>query len=233
MAILTNSAQGVTNMSGHIEEIAQSSREQTISVEQVNQAVVTLDLHSQQNASLVSDAVDMAKQLNDHANGLHDMVARFKFDRMAERDQAVSLVKRAINYLRHCRDQNKAFDEFARTDSDYRVDDLYVYVMNTGGDILLHPTLRGNVLDVADADGKFFFRPMVEIAGKRGKGWEDYKSLNPVTRRIEPKSTYFERAENLILCCGIYVTEESANAPLRRSPAPGRSRASDLALITS
>ena len=63
--------------------------------------------------------------------------------------------------------------------------------MNTAGDILLRPRLRGNVLDVADADGKFFFGPIVEIAGKRVKGWEDYKWPNPVTRRVEPKSTYF------------------------------------------
>jgi methyl-accepting chemotaxis protein len=218
MGILTHSAQGISAMSGRIEEIAQSSREQAVSVDQVNQAIVTLDAHSQQNVSLVSDAVGMAKELNDQANALHDMVARFKLDRMAERDQAVSLVKRAIVHLRRSRDRSKVFEDFARPNGDYRVGDLYVYVVDTAGNMLLHPTLRDNVLDVADADGKFFFRPVVEIAGKRGKGWEDYKWLNPVSNRIEPKSTYFERVDDLILCCGIYVREEQSPRAASRRP---------------
>ncbi len=35
-------------------------------------------------------------------------------------------------------------------------------------------------------------------------GWVDYRWMNPVTRRVEPKSTYFERDGDLVYLCGIY-----------------------------
>ena len=42
--------------------------------------------------------------------------------------------------------------------------------------------------DVKDADGKYFIRERIEMANKKGSGWQDYKFVNPLTKQIEPKS---------------------------------------------
>jgi hypothetical protein len=37
---------------------------------------------------------------------------------------------------------------------------------------------------------------------KQGKGWQDIKFFNPVSRKIEPKRVYFEKHDNLVFACG-------------------------------
>ncbi len=44
----------------------------------------------------------------------------------------------------------------------------------------------------------------MELAKKRGKGWQDYKFVNPVTKKIEPKSMYFEKYDDVVINCGVY-----------------------------
>ena len=55
-----------------------------------------------------------------------------------------------------------------------------------------------------DADGKFFFRERIETAKAKGKGWQDYKFTNPLTKTIEEKRTYFEKYEDVIVAGGVY-----------------------------
>ena len=42
------------------------------------------------------------------------------------------------------------------------------------------------------------------IAGKQPSFWQDYKFMNPVSKKIEPKQTYCERLEQTAVCAGIY-----------------------------
>jgi len=104
----------------------------------------------------------------------------------------------------------------------------YLYLLILGG-VLLALALRVPLslllqryvttdADLKDADGKLFIREVLRIAQERGKGWVDYQWRNPVSKQVEPKSTYFERAEDLIVLCGIYRTD-NASAP-RVLPAP-------------
>ena len=86
--------------------------------------------------------------------------------------------------------------------------DLYVVVFDMNGRNLAHgadPDRRGKVLlDTQDADGKYFMRERVELAQERKSFWQDYKYLNPVTGKTEPKSCYCERVDDLIIGCGFY-----------------------------
>ncbi len=61
-----------------------------------------------------------------------------------------------------------------------------------------------DLIDLRAADGKFFMRERLELAKAKGKGRQDYKFVNPVTRQIEPKAMYFEKYEDVIVNCGIY-----------------------------
>ncbi|WP_420475312.1 cache domain-containing protein [Noviherbaspirillum sp. ST9] len=69
-----------------------------------------------------------------------------------------------------------------------------------------NPKLVGkDMTDLKDADGFAFVKRMAEIASsKSGEGWTDYKWPNPVTKAIEPKTTFTKRIEPLVISCGVY-----------------------------
>ncbi|MNR23206.1 Methyl-accepting chemotaxis protein 4 [compost metagenome] len=61
-----------------------------------------------------------------------------------------------------------------------------------------------DLIDIRDGDGKYYMRERIEIIKTKGKGWQDYKFLDPLTKKIEPKSMYIEKFDDLIVGCGIY-----------------------------
>ena len=69
-----------------------------------------------------------------------------------------------------------------------------------------NPKLVGkNLVGLKDPDGKPFFQMLVDLAKTKGKGWsEDYKFLNPVTKKIENKAMYVERVDGNWIGVGIY-----------------------------
>ncbi len=77
----------------------------------------------------------------------------------------------------------KAFEEFRQPDSAWRHDDLYLFVMDLSGTVLLnaaHPHREGrNWLDERDADGKRFHRDFVQVVRSYGSGWVDYMFPKP------------------------------------------------------
>ena len=44
----------------------------------------------------------------------------------------------------------------------------------------------------------------VEMASKPPSVWQDYKFVNPVSKKVEPKQMYCEKLENTAVCAGIY-----------------------------
>lgn len=61
-----------------ISEISAASQEQTTGINQVNQAVTSMDEATQQNAALVEEAAAAAESLVEQANQLTDVVSQFK-----------------------------------------------------------------------------------------------------------------------------------------------------------
>jgi methyl-accepting chemotaxis protein len=61
-----------------ISEISAASQEQTTGINQVNQAVTSIDEATQQNAALVEEAAAAAESLVEQANQLADVVSQFK-----------------------------------------------------------------------------------------------------------------------------------------------------------
>ncbi|TFW27409.1 cache type 2 domain-containing protein [Massilia arenosa] len=94
-------------------------------------------------------------------------------------------------------------------DPDYLQGSLYIDIrdINTGV-VLAHPVnpniVGKDLIDVPDANGKKYRREIVELAKKSGKGWVDYMYRNPVSGKIEPKTTYILRVDDVVLEAGIY-----------------------------
>jgi aerotaxis receptor len=75
---VVNSVKQVTSI---MHDISTASREQSVGVDQVNQAVNHMDQVTQQNAGLVEEAAAAAVSLADEAGHLRDAFSLFKFER--------------------------------------------------------------------------------------------------------------------------------------------------------
>lgn len=86
--------------------------------------------------------------------------------------------------------------------------DLYPFVYDMKGVNVAHgarPALIGkNLIDLKDQDGRYLIRQMVDIAKGPGNGWVDYKWPNPITNKIEDKSSYVEKMGDYFVGVGIY-----------------------------
>ena len=130
----------------------------------------------------------------------------FAADR-ATAKEAEAMVKKAAAYIK-ANGKDKAFAEFNNTKGKFTNKDLYVTVYDLNGKCLSHgqntKMIGKDLIDLKDADGKYFIKERMEIAKAKGKGWHDYKHTNPLTKAIEHKSTYFEKHGDLVVAGGIY-----------------------------
>ena len=72
--------EGITRVTDIMSEIASASAEQTVGIEQVNEAIAQMDSVTQQNAALVEEAAAAAASLEDQATTLARLVSVFKVD---------------------------------------------------------------------------------------------------------------------------------------------------------
>lgn len=121
--------------------------------------------------------------------------------------EAAAMVRKAVLYIK-ANGREKAFAEFNNPNGKFRDRDLYILVFDMNGVSLAHgslPRLIGKpVAAVKDADGKVIFQAYLDMVASRGKGWVDYRWPNPVSGKIEKKSTYVEKMDDLIIGAGIY-----------------------------
>jgi methyl-accepting chemotaxis protein len=205
----------VGEVSQVIAGIASASAEQSAGIEAVNQAVVQIDSANQQNATLVEEASAAAASFEQEAASLLEVVSRFKTDRGADRGRVIEMVKQAAAYLRKvgaqqaCADFNDRHGPFVRGE-------YYIFALALDGKRLAYaPDTRLVGTDsflLRDADGRAYGRDIVELGKTHGFGWCELKILNPKTGKVEPKSVYIERVQDVILGCGIYKSDEEAAA---------------------
>ena len=87
----------VKRVSDIIAEISAASNEQSHGIDQVNNAVNSMDETTQQNAALVEEAAAAAESLVEQANALADAVSVFKLDHQFARRQPTVAPKRVVN----------------------------------------------------------------------------------------------------------------------------------------
>ena len=61
-----------------------------------------------------------------------------------------------------------------------------------------------NQLGDKDPDGKAFVKERVQLAATHPSFWQNYKFMNPVTHKVEPKNMYCERLDQTVVCGGVY-----------------------------
>ncbi|MHC1730377.1 MAG: cache domain-containing protein [Syntrophobacteraceae bacterium] len=107
-----------------------------------------------------------------------------------------------------------ALAEFTRPDGMFTEGAMYIFVLSTRGTMLAHGVSENFVgqefLDLTDVDGKAFVREIVDRANSVGFGYVEYKWYHPITKKVEPKTVYFEKVENVIICSGVYLPMHEA-----------------------
>ena len=139
------------------------------------------------------------------------IVAFANFARASEfgtREEAVAMVKRVQDKFR--KDGPEATFKAVTDQStrDFHDRDLYPFIYDLTGLCVAHgarPALVGkNLISLKDQDGKHLIRDMITLATSSGSGWVDYKWPNPITNKIEDKSSYVEKLGEYFVGVGVY-----------------------------
>jgi signal transduction histidine kinase len=101
-----------------------------------------------------------------------------------------------------------ALAEYTNPNGQFVRDEMYIYVLNPKGTMLAHGVNEKFVgeefIDIKDYDGKSFIKEILDTANTEGSGWVEYKWYNPVTKEVLPKTVYFRKVDDLIICSGVY-----------------------------
>jgi signal transduction histidine kinase len=125
----------------------------------------------------------------------------------ATKDEAVAMVKKAVAFIGQ-QGADKAYAEIGNKSGQFTDRDLYVVVYGLDGKVLAHGAnaklIGKDLLDAQDVDGKYYVKERTEMARKQADFWQDYKFVNPVSKKIEPKQMYCQRLGEVAVCAGIY-----------------------------
>jgi cytochrome c len=121
--------------------------------------------------------------------------------------EAEAMVKKGVAFIK-ANGKTKALAEMNNRQGQFVDRDLYLTVYSLDGTNVAHgvnPKMVGkNMIDLKDIDGKEYVRERMNLAKTKDSFWQDYKFVNPISRKIEPKQMYCERADALVVCGGIY-----------------------------
>lgn len=130
----------------------------------------------------------------------------------ASKDEAVAMVKKAVAFIGQ-NGAEKAYAAFDTKGGAFTDRDLYIVVYDLNGKVLAHGAneklIGKDLIDMQDVDGKYYIKEREELAAKQASFWQDYKFVDPMTKRIEPKQMYCERLDTTIVCGGVYKHDAS------------------------
>jgi signal transduction histidine kinase len=121
--------------------------------------------------------------------------------------EAEAMVKKGVTYIK-ANPRDKAMADITNKTGQFVDRELYLTVYKLDGTALAHGAnekfVGKNMIDLRDGDGKEHIRERMELAKSKTAFWHDFKFVNPVNKKMEPKSMYCERADELVVCGGIY-----------------------------
>ena len=124
----------------------------------------------------------------------------------ATKGEAVAMVKKAVAAVKA--DSAKAYADITKKPGPFTDRDLYIVVYKTDGVVLAHgqneKLVGTNQKAAKDPDGKEFVAERIELAKKGAPFWQDYKFMDPLTKKPEPKEMYCEPLNDTAVCGGVY-----------------------------
>jgi cytochrome c len=120
---------------------------------------------------------------------------------------AQAFVKSAVAFA-HTNGTYKLIKEVNSPTTQYRKGELYIFVIDMDGIMLAHganPKLVGkNLAEREDSGSVRYVQEFIKLANDKGSGWVDYQFTNPETGKVEAKTTFIEKVDEVIIGCGVY-----------------------------
>jgi cytochrome c len=136
------------------------------------------------------------------------MITSATGEQFGTKDEAIAMVKRVQEQFKGDGPELTFKAVSDKSVKEYHDRDLYPFIYDLKGICVAHgarPALIGkNLMDLKDQDGQYLIREMIKIAEGLGTGWVDYKWPNPITNKIEDKSSYIEKMGDYFVGVGIY-----------------------------
>ena len=104
----------------------------------------------------------------------------------------------------------KAFSKLGDPNGGFIQGELYIVVLDRQGIMRAHRNAKlvgMNMWDEADPDGVKFTQDAIKIAETAGSGWQTYRFPNPVSKKIEIKKAWIEKAGDFVVICGAYTKQ--------------------------
>ena len=121
--------------------------------------------------------------------------------------EAQAMVKKAIAFYK-ANGKDKALAVFSDPKGQFVDKDLYIFVYDLNGKCVAHgfnqKMIGKDLLDMTDSEGKAYVKERVTIAKTKGNGWQDYMFTDPISKKLEHKSAYIEKVDDIIIGCGVY-----------------------------
>jgi methyl-accepting chemotaxis protein len=205
----------INTLASQINQIAVASEEQSATTNEINNNIQKISKIMDTAAKNIAENADASSNLSNLSVELNKLANQFKLQNRDDsqkssvgKEEVVLFVEKAAEYLKNSSDRKKVYEEMSDPHGRFVKGDLYIFVNTLEGITVAHgqnPKLVGKEMhELKDADGKFFIKEITEVAKTKGKGWVDYKWINPVTGKILEKTTYCQRAGDVYIGCGIY-----------------------------
>ncbi len=104
----------------------------------------------------------------------------------------------------------EAAREIFNKEGEFKFGEIYVNLIDFKGAWLIYPprpaSVGLNVINLKDADGRSLIQDIIKAARENGEGWVEYRWINPVSNKVEPKLTYVKRiaGKDIAASIGIY-----------------------------
>ncbi|MBT9499737.1 MAG: cache domain-containing protein [Burkholderiaceae bacterium] len=115
------------------------------------------------------------------------------------KEEAKAMVDAAIEHVKKV-GGDQAMKDFSTDKAKWSKKDLYVFVYDMKGISLAHGAneklIGKDMSQVKDSNGKPIIVEMIKLVSAGKDGWVDYDWAHPVTKKIEPKSSYVRKLTN-------------------------------------
>ena len=200
----------VQRVAGIMQKTSEESHQQTSVVQSASDSIGRIDDMVQRSAKVVQETRATATNLNAYSVALLNAVSKFNLGtrEYGDADEAIALTRSAVEFFK-AHGRARLLAEINKLGKGQFIDrDLYLMAIGLDdAKFCAHgnnPRVLGNGPQSKDVDGKLFVVEMTTVARRAGSGWVDYKWAHPVTNDVMTKSTYVERAGDLVIACGIY-----------------------------
>jgi TRAP-type uncharacterized transport system substrate-binding protein len=124
------------------------------------------------------------------------------------REEAIAMVRRVQDMYKKLGAEG-TFQAIKRKAAGTIDRDLYAYIIDTDAVVMANgaiPTMTTgtSLWNFRDQNGKYLGREEVDVC-KNGRGWVDFRWLNPVNQQIVDKSAYIERIGETNYCVGVGI----------------------------